>query len=551
MQAGPRATRPPRWFSPATGIYCSKHPPVDLPSDPVGDVVSYLFSRAHHDGSTALVDSPSGSSVSYSELRSLVRCMASGIRSMGVSRGDVVLLQLPNSVYHPVVFLGVLFSGGVVTTANPLSSVSETKRQISDCNARLAFASSDKCEMLKALGVPAIAVPEDVSSGSRDCQFVDFRMLLSRKFESFKRPVVKQQDTAAIVYSSGTTGVSKGVVLTHGNFIAMCELFVRFEASQYEYPSSENVYLAVLPMFHIYGMSLFVLGLLSLGSTVVVMRRFDPNEVVKAIDTYGVTHFPVVPPILTALTRTVKCARGSGLRSLKQVSCGAAALSRKSIEDFVQTFPHVDFIQGYGMTESTAVGTRGFNTEKCRRYSSIGLLAPNMQAKVLDPKTGSFLPPGCSGELLLRGPAIMKGYLNNVDATSLTIDEDGWLHTGDIVHFDQDGFLHVLDRVKEIIKYKGFQIAPADLEAALITHPDIVDVAVTGALDEESGEIPVAFVVRRIGSDISEEAVMDYLAAQVAPYKKVRKVVFTSSIPKSAAGKILRRELKKSLTSRM
>lgn len=141
--------------------------------------------------------------------------------------------------------------------------------------------------------------------------------------------------------------------------------------------------------------------------------------------------------------------------------------------------------------------------------------------------------------------------MNNVDATRLMIDEDGWLHTGDIVHFDQDGFLHILDRVKEIIKYKGFQIAPADLEGVLITHPDIVDVAVTGALDEESGEIPVAFVVRRIGSNISEEAVMDYLAAQVAPYKKVRKVVFTSSIPKSAAGKILRRELKKSLTSRL
>ncbi|KAK3435275.1 hypothetical protein EUGRSUZ_D02624 [Eucalyptus grandis] len=516
MQTSPRAPLPPP-------PHC-KHPAVDLPSDPLNDAVSHLFSRAHG-GSTALVDSPSGSSISYSELRSLVRCIASGIRSMGVSRGDVVLLQLPNSVYYPVVFLGVLFSGGVVTTMNPLSSASETRRQVSDCNVRLAFASSDKCEMLKALGVPAVAVPEDVRSASRDREFVEFRTLLSRKFESFERPIVKQQDTAAIVYSSGTTGVSKGVMLTHGNFIAVCELFVRFEASQYEYPTSENVYLAVLPMFHIYGMSLFVLGLLSLGSTVVVMRRFDPNEVVKAID--------------------------SGLRSLKQVSCGAAALSRKSIEDFVQTFPHVDFIQGYGMTESTAVGTRGFNTEKCRRYSSIGLLAPNMQAKVLDWKTGSFLPPGSSGELLLRGPAIMKGYLNNVDATRLMIDEDGWLHTGDIVHFDQDGFLHILDRVKEIIKYKGFQIAPADLEGVLITHPDIVDVAVTGALDEESGEIPVAFVVRRIGSNISEEAVMDYLAAQVAPYKKVRKVVFTSSIPKSAAGKILRRELKKSLTSRL
>ncbi|KAA8521211.1 hypothetical protein F0562_011882 [Nyssa sinensis] len=164
------------------------------------------------------------------------------------------------------------------------------------------------------------------------------------------------------MYSSGTTGASKGVVLTHRNLIAMIELFVRFEASQYDYLSLENVYLAVLPMFHIYGLSLFVMGLLSLGSAIVVMRKFDANEMVKAIDRYRVTHFPVVPPLLMALTARAKGVSRSSLQSLKQISCGAAPLSRKSIEEFVQTLPHVDFIQGYGMTESTAVGTRGFNT---------------------------------------------------------------------------------------------------------------------------------------------------------------------------------------------
>ncbi|KAG4188259.1 hypothetical protein ERO13_A08G152400v2 [Gossypium hirsutum] len=331
----------------------------------------------------------------------------------------------------------------------------------------------------------------------------------------------------------------------------MTELFVRFEASQYEYSSSKNVYLAVLPMFHIYGLSLFVVGLLSLGSSIVIMRRFDASELVKVIDDYGVTHFPVVPPILTTLTMRAKHVCENSLQSLKQVSCGAAPLSRKTILDFVQALPHVDFVQGYGMTESTAVGTRGFNNEKHHNYSSIGLLAPNMQAKVVYWNSDPSLPPGFHGELWLRGPAIMQRYINNVEATNMTIDKDGWLRTGDIVCFDEDGYLYLSDRLKEIIKYKGYQIAPADLEAVLISHPEILDAAVTSAADEVCGEIPVAFVVRRHGCTLTKGAVIDFVANQVAPYKKVRRVVFTESIPKSAAGKILRKELKSFISSRL
>lgn len=340
-------------------------------------------------------------------------------------------------------------------------------------------------------------------------------------------------------------------MLTHGNLIAMVELFVRFEASQYEDLSTGNVFLAVLPMFHIYGLSLYTMGLLSLGSSIVVMRKFSADEMVRAIERHGVTHFPAVPPLVKILAEKAKGGCGSSMKSLKQVSSGAAPLSTRSIEEFIQALPHVDFIQGYGMSESTAVGTRGLNSEEVRNYSSAGLLAPNMQAKVVDCITGFFLPPGRTGELWLRGPGIMKGYLNNVEATSSAIDGDGWLRTGDIVYFDQDGYLHVVDRLKEIIKYKGFQIAPADLEDVLVSHQDILDAAVTGARDEEAGEIPVAFVVKRTGSSISQAEVIDYVAKQVAPYKKVRKVVFTKSIPRSPAGKILRRELRSNFASRL
>ncbi|CAH1419677.1 unnamed protein product [Lactuca virosa] len=438
------------WYSEDNGVYNSRHPRINLPSDPFLDVVSCVFSHKHN-GKTALIDAASGVSISYAELQPLVKSMANGLHHhMGVSK-------------------------------------------------------------------------------------------------------VKQDDTAAILYSSGTTGASKGVVLTHRNLISGVELFVRFEASQYAYPPEDNVYLAVVPMFHIYGLTLFTMGILSLGTTIVVMRKFNVDGMVRSIDRYGVTHFPGVPPLVTALSRMGKGSSGKSktLKSLKQVSCGAAPLSTKTIEEFMQYFPQVDFIQGYGMSESTAVGTRGFNTRDVHNYASAGLLAPNMEAKVVDWVTGLHLPPGKTGELWLRGPAIMKEYLNNVEATSLTIDKEGWLHTGDIVYFDKDAYLHIVDRLKEIIKYKGFQIAPADLEDVLTSHPAILDAAVTGARDEEAGEVPVAFVVRKPGFEVTESSIIDFVAKQVAPYKKVRKVMFMNVIPRSAAGKILRRQLKDKLYSRI
>ncbi|KAK6158461.1 hypothetical protein DH2020_005775 [Rehmannia glutinosa] len=509
----------PSWYSPETGIYHSKHPPINLPCEPFLDVVSFIFSKKHS-GVHALVDSSSGLTVSYSKLSSLVKSMASGLHHMGVRQGDVMLILLPNSVCFPVIFLGALSIGAIVTPMNPLSSLLEIKKQVLDSNASLVFAALGKVdELVSALGgCHVVGVPEFLDINSLPSDGSVFHRLISSDPSLAPRPNIMQQDVAAILYSSGTTGRAKGVMLTHRNFIAMVELFVRFEASLYDYPPTENVYLAVVPMFHV----------------------------------YGVTHLHAVPPLLAALTKRAKRAEGSNsFRSLKQVSCGAAPLSEKSINEFIETLPHVDFIQGYGMTESTAVGTRGYNKVEVHKYSSVGLLSPNVQAKVVDWVNGSHLPPGSVGELWLRTPGNMKGYLNNIEATMAALDKDGWLHTGDIVYFDQEGYLYVIDRLKEVIKYKGFQVAPADLEAVLMSHPEVLDAAVMGARDEEAGEIPVAFVVLKDGSSVSHAALMDYVAKQVAPYKKVRKVYFRAAIPRSASGKILRRELKSLLASRL
>ncbi|CAH9077485.1 unnamed protein product [Cuscuta europaea] len=537
----------PHWYSPETGIYRSKHPSVQLPTDPFLDVVSFIFSHKHGSASS-LVDSQSGFSISYPELYSLVNSMAGGLHKMGVSQGDAVLILLPNSIHFPVIVLSVLSLGAIVVPMNPLSTLFEVKKQALDgmSNISLAFSSIDRVEEFSALGIPVIGLPEssnlDFPAGSV------FGDLIRSDSQTAYKPRIKQEDTAAILFSSGTTGACKGVVLTHRNFIATVELFLRFEASQYEFDTRKNVYLDVVPMFHVYGLSMFVMGLFSLGSTVVVMRRYDGDEVVRVIERFGVTHFPVAPPLLRTLTLKAKAAAAGGnnrvvMKSMKQVSCGAAPTSLAWIQDFVQTLPHIDFIQGYGMTES-AVATRGYNTAKLRNHSSVGLLAPNMEAKVVDWNTTLPSPPNCMGELWLRGPSIMKGYWNNIEATKSTVDDEGWLHTGDIVYFDREGYLYVIDRLKEIIKYKGFQIAPADLEAVLISHPDIIDAAVTS--EEEVGEIPVAFVVKRDNSELSQADVIAFVAKQVAPYKKVRRVYFTTSIPKSPAGKILRKEMRTS-----
>ncbi|KAI7736588.1 hypothetical protein M8C21_028067, partial [Ambrosia artemisiifolia] len=446
----------PHWYSLETGIYNSKHSPRTLPSDPFTDVVSHIFSQKHN-GKTSFIDSSTGFSLSYSQLQPLVKSMASGLHhQMGISKGDVVLLLLPNSIYFHIVFLGILYLGGVVTTMNPLCTISEIKKQTSQCNVKLGFTLSNRLQDLNALGITSIGVPENANYDPNSVAFSCFRQLISRNDNSLPPRMISQDDPAAILFSSGTTGASKGVVLTHKNLISGIELFVRFEASQYGNNNEQNTYLAVIPMFHIYGLTLFTLGILTLGSSIVVMNKFEHNEMVRAINKYGVTHFPAVPPLLKALIKVGKSVHRSQLKSLKQVSSGAAPLSTQCIEEFVQTFPHIDFIQGYGLSESTAVGTRGFNTKEIRNYTSVGLLAPNMQAKVVDNVTGLCSPPGKTGELWLRGPGIMKEYLKNVEASCSAIDKDGWLHTGDIVYFDHQGYLYIVDRLKDVIKYKGF-----------------------------------------------------------------------------------------------
>ncbi|KAK1284581.1 4-coumarate--CoA ligase-like 5 [Acorus calamus] len=492
------------------------------------DTASYVLSHFPHpdsaDSHVALIDSATGHRLTYSQLRVSIRSLAAGLaRALGVQKGDVVLLLSPNSLLYPTVCLAVLSVGAVLTTANPLCTASEVHK-------------------LAATGVPTLLMVRD-GSGSLSVEE------LIEECDPCEAPEVRmtRADTAALLYSSGTTGVSKGVVLTHANLIAIVTL-LRWSCDVTG--SRGDVYLGFLPMFHIYGLAFFALGLFCAGATTVVMPRFDFQAALRAIERYQVTVLPAVPPVILGLVKTTGC----DLSMLRQVGSGAAPLNRELAMEFRRKYPWVELRQAYGLTESSGAATFFVSSRDSKeRPGSVGRLILETRARIVDVETGGCLPPGREGELWLKGPTVMSGYLGNEEATAATIVSDGWLRTGDLAYIDRDGFVYIVDRIKELIKHNGFQVAPAELEAILLGHPQIRDAAVIPIEDEKAGQIPMAYIVRADNEEITEDQIIQYVAKQVkpmlhdrlvAPYKKVRKVEFIDVIPRSAAGKILRKQLR-------
>ncbi|TKY46419.1 4-coumarate--CoA ligase 9 [Spatholobus suberectus] len=334
----------------------------------------------------------------------------------------------------------------------------------------------------------------------------------------------------------------KGVMLTHRNLTASAAGYDAVRSKRKE----PAVFLYTMPFFHVYGFT-FSLRAMVLSDTVVVTERFSLKGMLSAVERFRVTHLAVVPPLMVAVTKN-SVTDGYDLRTLEGVACGSAPLGKETAEAFKAKFPNVVIIQGYGLTESTAGVVR--TPPEANREGTPGKLIAGVEAKIVNPNAGEALLPGEQGELWLKGPTIMKGYAGDPEATSTTL-VDGWLRTGDLCYFDNEGFLYVVDRLKELIKYKGYQVAPVELEQLLLSHPEINDVAVVPYPDEEAGQVPMAFVVRQPQSSLSEAEIIDFVAKQVAPYKKIRRVAFVDSIPKNAAGKILRKDLIKLVLSRL
>ncbi|CAM0870516.1 unnamed protein product [Alopecurus aequalis] len=534
----------------ATRAFRSKRADVPLPADPDVDVVTFLATR-RHSGVVALVDAATGRRTTFAELWRAVAGAATALSAppFSLRKGHVALILSPNSVHFPVAALAAMSLGAVVTTANPLNTAAEIAKQVADARPVLAFTTRELLPKLpRADGLRVVLLESATGQSPADPRVVATIEELSATppDPARRRDRVTQDDQATLLYSSGTTGPSKGVVATHRNLISMVQIVMtRFRL---EDSDTTETFLCTVPMFHVYGLVAFATGLLGCGATVVVLSKFELPEMLRCISAYGVTYLPLVPPILVAMVAHPK---PLPLGQLRKVLSGGAPLGKELIEGFREKYPQVEILQGYGLTESTAIGASTDSAEESRRYGTAGLLSPNTEAKIVDPDSGEALPVNRTGELWIRGPYVMKGYFKNVEATQSTVTPDGWLKTGDLCYIDEDGYLFVVDRLKELIKYKGYQVPPAELEALLLTHPEVSDVAVIPFPDRDVGQFPMAYVVRKNGSNLSAQEVMEFVAKQVAPYKKVRKVAFVTDIPKNASGKILRKDLIKLATSKL
>jgi acyl-CoA synthetase (AMP-forming)/AMP-acid ligase II len=512
-------------------IYRSPHPDVDIPDVPLSQ---FVLERADERADRpALVDGPSGRTLTYAQLADGVRRVGAGLAERGFSKGQVFGIFCPNVPEFALAFHGVISIGGVVTTINSLYTADEVAFQLRDSGARFLLTVPpflDRAtEAAKKAGIDEVFVLGEAEGAT------PFADLLRAGTEPPAVAIDPRRDLAVLPYSSGTTGLPKGVMLTHYNIVANLCQFGPFGLIR-----EHDHAIGILPFFHIYGMVVILNSALWKGATVVTMPKFDLEPFLQTMQDHRINRAFLVPPIIVALAKHPAVGQYD-LSGLELILSGAAPLDAQTATACAERLDCA-VIQGYGLTETSPV-THATPGGDQNRPGSIGPLLPDTEARVVDWGTGENLPPNVDGEIWIRGPQVMRGYLNNPDATAATVDSEGWLHTGDIGHADGDGYFFIVDRLKELIKYKGYQVAPAIVEGVLLGHPAVADAAVIPTADEEAGEVPKAFVVLKPDATATPEEIMAFVAERVAPHERVRHLELIDQIPKSASGKILRRVL--------
>ena len=485
-------------------IYRSPEPDIEIPDVTLTEHV--LGGAADRGDHPAFIDGPTGDVTTYAELAAKVDAVAALLQSKGIEKGEVVGLVGPNGDEWGIAYHGILRAGAVVTPMNPLLTPDEIGRQVENSGTRLVI--DDPPGFVAE--APEEGEPEEVE--------------------------VDPEELAVLPYSSGTTGLMKGVMLTHRNLVANIE-----QAWSSMPIAADDVLVGVLPYFHIYGQTVVLNLGIAKGATIVNMPRFDLDQLLEIVERQGVTWLHVAPPVILALA-TAPQVEGRDFSQLKLVISGAAPLDAE-LSGRAEARIGAPIRQGYGLTELSPVSHKS-RLERAEETppGSVGALIPNTEARLVDPETGEDVPEGQEGEIWVRGPQVMKGYLNNAEATAESLVEDGWLRTGDIGRVDEDGFFFIVDRLKELIKYKGYQVPPAELEAVLVSHPKVNDAGVIGVPMDDGGEAPKACVV--VDDGVEAEELLAYVAERVAPYKRIREVEFVDEVPKSASGKILRRILR-------
>jgi acyl-CoA synthetase (AMP-forming)/AMP-acid ligase II len=507
------------------------YPEIAIPEVPL---TPFVLERAERWGEkAALIDGPTGRSVGYRALAESVRRVAAGLWKRGFRKGDVLALYSPNLPEYAVAFHAVSLIGGITATVNPLATVEELTRQLRDAEAKYLLTVPPLLE--RALEAARAAGVREVFAIGAATGATPWTELFDDADRVPEVAISPREDVVALPSSSGTTGLPKGVMLTHYNLVAnICQVDAAFPQVR-----AEDVVIGILPFFHSYGLLVVMNVMLYKGTTVVTMPRFELEPFLQTLQAYGVTRAYLVPPIILALAKHPLVDRYD-LSTLRVIMSGAAPLSEAVARACAERLGCL-VLQGYGLTETSPVTHANPEDPARIKLASVGPPLPNTECQIVDPETGA--PRGVNelGELWIRGPQVMKGYWKRPEETARTITPDGWLRTGDVGYVDEDGYFYIVDRIKELIKYKGLQIAPAELEAVLLSHPAVADAAVIPSPDEEAGEVPKAFIVRK--ADVSAEALMAYVAERVAPYKKIRRVEFVDQIPRSASGKILRRVL--------
>jgi len=518
----------------------SNFPDVYIPEhQSVTDFLFPIFTQ--YADKTAMIDGVTGSKISFSYIVDVSRHVAGALYRRGVRQGDVLLIVSPNSLQFPIIVYATLAVGAVISTANPLYTAGEICAQMEDSGAKFVYTVPEQAEKVHAACKKYGNIQHILVDGeAAGCE--SFSSLLEEQGAPAPKPNIRpQEDIAVLPYSSGTTGKPKGVMLTHYNLIAnICQV----SAPGLSVLKDTDVSLAVVPFFHIYGLVVVQMAGLSTGTTIVSLNKMDLKIFLQCIQNYKVTTLFLVPPLAIVLAKNAMV-EDYDMSSVKNVLCGAAPLGSDIARELRVRFPGFteQLRQGFGMTETTGVVT--ITPSSIPDPGSAGMVVPNVVVKVVDIETGASCGAYVEGEICAKGPNMMKGYLKNAEATLRTIDRHGWLHTGDIGYYNKDGQFYIIDRLKELIKYNGFQVAPASLESLLLTHPAISDSAVIGIPDLMAGELPRAYVVLKPGQTATEEQVKTFVSAEVAPHMRLRGGVhFIKEIPKSASGKILRRELK-------
>jgi len=515
-----------------------------LYADPHGRFVHDLVLDSCHRfaSKTAVIDSSCDRRISYAEYGELVRSLAQGFVAAGLKPGEVIAIYLPNCWEFCAAYHAATLAGGIPTLLNPSYREREVRYQLENSGAAFLISDGPNLHEINFGGLPNL---RRIFSTRQDARGAEpFANLLKSSAKLPEAEHDSKQTLAALPYSSGTTGLPKGVMLSHSNLVSNIFQIIAPHGSGFVH---DDVLLCFLPLYHIYGLNVLLNPALALGATLLTVPRFNLPQIAQLIVSEGVTTMPTVPPALNALCQAAEAGQFPSKTTLRWVKSGAAPLAPELARRFT-ALTGILVCQGYGMTEASPVTHLGYLDPALYKPESIGQPVAKTDCRILDANENDAAI-GEPGELVMRGPKFTKGYWKDPQASAAVL-RDGWYWSGDIVTRDENDFYRVVDRRKEMIKYKGFPVAPAEVESVLLEHPAVRECGVVGRPDAAAGEIPVAFVALRDGifpCDKLKEEICGFVGERLTSYKQPREIRFVEAVPKTASGKILRRELRKEL----